>query len=208
MSAMRTPSTKHSLTCSLHSTHARLSSVCSSFFFSFPFYTLFSMLKIFFLILLSTISSEYLISLPYHQFSNLTTLSIPFITFIKTCNVVYLPHNSHSCFFLAKWAWFCSGVATATGFREDRAWSQPGVILDYSIKIMIVPYYCQWWLRKACVTQFWSVGHISREVCYGKLEKVCSYKATKRIDSPILSLWDIDLLKNVVSFTTLVIFQQ
>lgn len=55
------------------STHARLSSVCSSFFFSFPFYTLFSMLKIFFLILLSTISSEYLISLPYHQFSNLYT---------------------------------------------------------------------------------------------------------------------------------------
>lgn len=145
------------------------------FFGSFKFHSLFSLLHA----VLSTqnvlplvlhvnshcppehpmLSTPLLLALSLPLVFCLSTLFIPCMTFIKTCNAGYLP-NRHPCFFLANWTWFCSDIHdTAKCFRKGCPWPQPGVNLDPSKQITIFPHSCQWRVSlKACVPQFWSVG--------------------------------------------------
>lgn len=115
-----------------HSSHTTLPAVPSSSFPSFLFYMLFFLFKIFFSQFFTwivtynspehhilSISLLFALSLPSVFY--LSTLFIPFMTFIKTCNVGYLP-NSHLCFLLANWTWFCSDIhdhPIAICFKED-----------------------------------------------------------------------------------------
>lgn len=95
--------------CSLHSSHSTCSSVPSSSF-SFSFYSLFSLLKIFsvwFFMWIVTyyppehrvLSISHLLVLSLPLFFCPSTLLIPFMLFIKTHNVGYLS-SSHLCLFL------------------------------------------------------------------------------------------------------------
>lgn len=119
-SATRIPTHQTRPSCSLHSSHTTLFSVPSSSITSIPFCMLFSLLKIFFPWFFTGIASyhppehhmlsiSHLLALALPLVFCPSTLFIPFMTFIKTRNAGYLP-NSHSCFFLANWTWFCSGI--------------------------------------------------------------------------------------------------